>query len=348
MASFQKNAVEAAVRIALLFVLVAWCYDILKPFITPIVWAAFLSVALYPPYRRLRNSLGNASLAAVVIVLLGLMLLLIPGVQLASAVVSSVSHFAENLQEGDFALPAPYPAIRHWPFIGEWLFQQWALAAQDSQEFLLQHSERLADWAAVLLNLAGGVVASLFLFCFSFIVAGVLLANSERCKQLSQRFAERLLGHRGPAMIQLASDTIQSVAKGVLGVALIQTVLISIAFLAVGIPATALLSALVLVLAIAQLPPLLVVGPVIIYVFYTEPMWVAITFAVWGIVASFSEHVLKPWLLGRGVDVPMLVILLGAIGGLLMSGFVGLFIGAVVLAVSYQLVIAWLDDGLKQ
>jgi len=146
-------------------------------------------------------------------------------------------------------------------------------------------------------------------------------------------------------LLTLSTATIRSVAVGVIGIAFIQAMLGGLGMMFAGVPAAGLLAIVILVLAIAQLPPLVVLLPVVIYVFSAESTTVAVVFMVWSILVSMSDAVLKPIFLGRGVDAPMLVILLGAIGGMITSGIVGLFIGAVILALGYKLFQVWVEWG---
>ncbi|MGY5452170.1 AI-2E family transporter [Agarivorans sp. MS3-6] len=340
---FERGVLEAAVKIGLLFVLVAWCFEIIRPFITPVVWAMILAVALNPLYIKLKNILGKGGLAATVIVLVSLAIILLPGVKITTAAVDSIAAISDKIQQGTFEIPPPSESIKTWPLVGDKLHQQWSLAASDLQRYLVGYASQVGDIAGAALSFAGGLVSGLLMFCFSVIIAGVFMANGEKSVHGATLLAKALAGDHGPQLTNLASNTIQSVAKGVLGVAVIQAALLSIGFFAVGVPGAAIWSVLVLVLAIAQLPPILVVLPIILYVFNNESTTVAVVFAVWSVLAGFSENVLKPLLLARGVDVPMLVILLGSLGGMLMSGFVGLFLGAVVLAVSYRILLAWLE-----
>jgi predicted PurR-regulated permease PerM len=175
----------------------------------------------------------------------------------------------------------------------------------------------------------------------SLVVAGVLLAHREGAAAAATAIARRLGGPRGEELLGLAAATVQSVTRGILGVALIQSVLAGIAMLAVGVPAAGLWALAVMLLAVVQLPTLLVLLPVTFYVFSATSTGIAIAFAVWSLLVGLIDNVLKPILLGRGVDVPMLVIFLGAIGGFLLEGIIGLFVGAVVLAVSHRLFQEW-------
>ena len=178
----------------------------------------------------------------------------------------------------------------------------------------------------------------------SIIIAGIFLNNGEGCNRFLNRLSDRLLESNGGRMVSLACATVRSVAKGVLGTALIQTALGTLGMLVVGVPGVGLWAVLVLLVAVVQLPPILILGPVAVYVYSVEPAWLATVFLIYSLVVSSSDAVLKPLLLGRGVELPMLVILMGAIGGMVYAGIVGLFAGAVVLALTYQLFVAWLDQ----
>ena len=179
----------------------------------------------------------------------------------------------------------------------------------------------------------------------AIVIAAVFLANAESSTNAMRRLTARMVGDRGEEILNLSSATVRSVAVGVLGIAFIQALLGGAGMIVVGVPGAGLWALFSLVLAIAQLPPLLVLAPAIFYVFSVESTTVAVAFAVWSIAVSFSDAVLKPLLLGRGVEAPMLVILLGAIGGMILSGIIGLFLGAVVLALGYKLLEAWLTEG---
>jgi predicted PurR-regulated permease PerM len=195
------------------------------------------------------------------------------------------------------------------------------------------------------LSKAAGAGIGVLQFIFSIVIAAVFLAHAEKTKLAMQRFCRRLVAERGDEMLDLSVATIRSVVNGVLGIAAIQALLGGLGMFLVGVPATGLWALLILILVIAQLPALLILGPVIVYVFSVESTTVAVIFMIWSLVVSMSDLVLKPLMLGKGVEAPMLVILLGAIGGMIMSGIIGLFVGAVVLALGYKLFQAWLDLG---
>jgi predicted PurR-regulated permease PerM len=178
----------------------------------------------------------------------------------------------------------------------------------------------------------------------SFCIAGVLLAKSSDGESAAQALAKRLAGNRGPELMSLAVGTIRSVAVGVVGVSLVQTALLSIGFLLADLPAVGLLALIVLVLCVVQIGPSLVSIPAILYVYSTTAALPATLFAVWTLVMTFIDGALKPMVFGRGSSVPTLVIFLGAIGGMISYGIIGLFMGAVVLSVGCKLYEAWLAE----
>jgi predicted PurR-regulated permease PerM len=182
------------------------------------------------------------------------------------------------------------------------------------------------------------------MFALSIVIAGVLLLYSDRATNGARKIARRLAPDRGDELVELTGITVQSVTRGILGVASIQAFLSGIGMLAVGLPAAGFWVLLVLLVSALQIPTLLLLGPIIVYVFATSSTTVAVIFGVWTLAVSLSDNVLKPILLGRGVDVPLLVIFVGTIGGFIFGGIIGLFVGPVLLAVGYTLLNAWLDD----
>jgi predicted PurR-regulated permease PerM len=182
------------------------------------------------------------------------------------------------------------------------------------------------------------------MFVVSIVIAGVFLANADGANQAALTFFRRLAGERGANFVELAAATVRSVAQGILGVAIIQAVLGGLGCLVAGVPGAGLWALLILLLAVVQLPPLLILGPIIFYVFSSSSTITAILFAIWSVLVSISDPFLKSLLLGRGVDVPMLIIFIGAIGGFITSGIIGLFVGAIVFTAGYKLFLRWLTE----
>jgi predicted PurR-regulated permease PerM len=282
-------------------------------------------------------------LAAVVFTLAALVLLITPTVFLTSAIVDWGQGVAAQIRDGQLEIPPAPETVRGWPVVGNPIYEFWSLANSNLQAALVKAKEPLQNLGLWLLRsaaVAGGVVLQ---FALSIIVAGVLLANSEGSKGLVDRFAVRLAPETGSNMRELAEQTVRGVATGVVGIAMIQCVLSAMALFAIGFPGAPFLALLCLLVAIVQLPLAIVVLPMIVYVWAHEPTTSALLFTAWMIPVTLLDNILKPILMGRGVDAPMLVVFVGAIGGLASSGIVGLFVGAVVMVVAYELMRAWLQ-----
>jgi len=341
---FMRRAVEAAVRIGLIAALAWWCFRIVNPFVMPVLWAIIFAVALFPVFRKLKTMLGGrGGLAAVLLTLVALAILIVPILMLSMSMIESVQSMTRGIEEGTLTVPPPPEGVAEWPIVGEQLSLAWVQAADNLQDFLGRYRDQLKPIWSWVVSQAAGAGAAALLFFLAILIAGLLMAKADGAVSAANSLATRLGGEDGAAMVSTAGATIRSVVQGVLGVAVIQSLLAGIGMLVVGVPGAGLWAAVVLVLAVIQVPPILVMGPVIVYVFSTAGTLTAVLFMIFGLVVSVSDAFLKPLFLGRGVEVPMPVILIGALGGMMMSGVVGLFVGAVVLALGYQLALAWVQ-----
>lgn len=337
-------SVEIAVSLLLIFLIVAWCLQIVAPFVGFVAWGAIIAISVYNPYRSLRDRIGS-KLALALFTGIGLGLVLVPAWMFGGSLFDSVTQFYNNVQSGEFDIPQPDPRVEEWLLVGDKLFAAWSVAAQNFEQFLESYSEQLKNVASFAAGKVAGIGLTILLFMAATVIAAVMLSNDETVKAAMLRFCRRLVGDRAQDLLDLSVATIRSVTVGVLGIALIQALGTGLGMWLVGVPFSGVWALLVLVLVIAQLPALLVMLPVILWVFSVESTGVATVFAVWSVAVSMSDIALKPMLLGRGVEAPMLVILLGAIGGMILSGIIGLFVGAVVLALGYKLFQVWLEVG---
>jgi len=343
---FVSPAVETTIRVGLLVLLVAWCFLIVQPFLIPMVWGIIIAVASYPGYARLRTALGGRRvLAATLFTLLTLVVLIVPMVLLSGTLVDGARDLATGLEQGTIRVPPPPPGVGAWPLIGEWLQRFWQQASENLGAAIQMVGPQLKAAGTWLLSGAAGVGFGILQFVFALVIAGAILAHAEPAQTAAYAIAARLAGPRGADLAELAEATVRSVTRGILGVALIQATLAGLGFLAVGVPAAGLWALVALFLSVVQLGVFPVVIPVLIYVFATADTVTAVTFLVWSAFVGSIDNVLKPILLGRGVAVPMAVIFVGAIGGFLSSGIIGLFVGAVVLVLGYKLFMAWLYEG---
>jgi predicted PurR-regulated permease PerM len=342
---FVARALEASIHIGLVALLIFWCFKIGRPFIEIVVWGIIIAVAIHPIYYRLKSALGGRDrLAATLITLLALIFLLVPTIMLSDSLIETAREYSAQLEDGTLSVPPPSESVRSWPVIGEPLYKLWSLSSEDLGAAVSKMAPRLKKYGISLLSTAADAGVGILRFVVSIIIAGVLLANTEGAHQASLKFFRRLAGERGVNFVELAGATVRSVAQGILGVAIIQSLLAGLGCLVVGVPGAGLWALLVLLLAVVQLPTILVLGPVIVYVFATSSTIPAVLFAIWSVLVGISDAFLKPLLMGRGVDVPMLIIFIGAIGGFIASGIIGLFVGAIIFTAGYKLFLAWLQE----
>lgn len=339
-----SQAIEITIRLGIVILIAVWCLQILSPFISVILWGAIIAVAIYSPFLTLAEKLGGRKKQAVMIVtLLGVVLVVLPAILLTGSMVDGAATLGNAISSGSLKIPPPSEAVQSWPLIGGKVYAFWHQASADLSVLIENNRSQLTAFAKSLLGMAAGAGIGILQFIISILIAAAFLANAEAAGAAVKKLARRLNGEQGERLITLSVFTIRSVAGGLLGIAVFQALLAGIGMAVIDVPAAGLLALGALMLCIAQIPPILLLGPVAFYVFSVESSAVATVFLIWCLVVNFADLVLKPMLLGRGVDVPMLVILLGAIGGMIMSGIVGLFVGAVVLALGYKLFDAWVQ-----
>jgi predicted PurR-regulated permease PerM len=245
------------------------------------------------------------------------------------------------------SISPPDPSVAEWPVIGESVHEIWTEAATNLETLVNRFEDQLKQFGTGAIKFAGGILFTILLFVFSILIAGGLMGSGESGYRAARNIAGSLMGDEtGDRMTDMSIVTIRSVVKGVLGVAIIQALLAAVGLLLMDVPAAGLWAGAVLVVAIIQLPPLLVLGPIAFWVFSVADPVPATIFLVYSMLVSFCDAVLKPMLLGRGVETPMLVILIGAIGGAISNGVIGLFVGSVILSIGYNLMAAWMapDD----
>ena len=343
---FINNMVESSIRIGLLFVLLFWTYDIIKPFIIPVIWGAIIAVALMPLTKKLEKVLnGKRGLSATILTILAILLIVAPFFILSTSLFSFISDMVASLHAGSFVIPGPPEKVTQIPLVGQKIHDAWALFSTNLKSALTQFLPQIKIAVTSTASFLGNGLVTLLMCIISLLIAAGFMTHAEASANMLSKLSVRVVGKYGEDWAELTAATVRSVLLGVVGVAFIQSILIGSAFFVFGIPAAGLLTLVVLFFAIAQLPALLVVAPVIAYVFSTHDTTGAIVFAVWSLLGGLSDNILKPMLMGRGVDIPMPVILIGAIGGMLAAGIIGLFLGAVILAIWYQLFTTWLKMG---
>ena len=339
---YVRRALEVSIHVGLLILLSGACILIVRPFIPLILWGVIIAIAVYPGYRKLRNLLGGRSAFAAVLCSAFLSaVLLVPVLLLTGSLLESMQALAARFKEGTPIIPPPPPSIETWPVIGAPLKNAWDLGSKNLGAFLRTFAPQIKAAVLELLRASAGIGLAVVQWILSIVLAGVLLANAAAGAKVSRSLANRIFGDEGPNIEQLVSATIRSVTTGVIGVALIQSFCATAGFLAAGLPGAGVWGVIFLFAAVLQLGGLVLIPPVI-YMLAVASSSKALLFLGWCVVVALMDNLLKPLLLGRGVAVPMAVVFVGAIGGIMTMGAIGLFVGAVVLSVGYKLLNAWL------
>ena len=337
--------IDTILRIVVLFGLIAWCIGIILPFLEPVIWGATIAVVLHPFFARVRRWMGNRNtLAGVLVILLILIVLVLPSAWLIRSLVEGIQSLVIQFRNQTLVIPPPDPSVAGWPLIGKPISEIWLLASQSLESAITTYREPLSKVGMTFLGRLGGLLKSLIMFFVSVIIAGAFLVKADASAGFVRKLVRRLVGERSDEILPVTGGTIQNVAKGILGVAFFQFLAAGTVFMLASVPFAGLWAFAVLILAILQLTSLIVIAPVIIYLFSVKALMPAILWAAPLLVIGLSSMVLQPLLIGKGSAVPMLVIFLGAIGGFILSGLLGLFTGAIVLSVGYRLMVHWIDE----
>lgn len=341
--SLEGRTIDLSIKLLLIAILIAWSTMIVFPFITPVLWGVILAITLYPVYKKLlRMMRGKNGLSSSIFTLLLLAILLVPSVLLISAVVGELKEAKAQLDAGAFTIPPPNPKVADWPVVGQRIYDTWSTLNSNLEGAIVTYREELISLGQKFLTALKGFISNMLSFSLSIIIMGVLLAYHESVIKTISVFMKRLLGDKSEEYTRVISQTVRNVAKGILGVAFIQFLIMGACFTLADVPLAGLWALLVFLLALVQLPGALVAIPVIIYIWSVKDPLPATLWTIILLIAGLSDNVLKPLLMGKGAPVPMLVIFLGAIGGFVLSGFVGMFTGAIVLSLFYKLSGLWM------
>jgi predicted PurR-regulated permease PerM len=342
----QKTASDATVdlivQIACVALLAIWAAFLLQPFFTIIAWSIILAVILYPFFDWMVRVLHMpAVLAALLLTAICLAILLGPTAWLGVSLVQTLQSIAEGLRSGQFAVPPPPESIKTWPLIGDQAYDFWSLASSNLREAFGEIGPYLKSLSGNVLSFAGSTTLGMFEFLGAVIIAGFLLSPGPRLVEWARSILRRITTRHGDEFVDLIGITVRNLARGVIGVAIAQALLAGIAFIIVGVPAAGFLSLLVLIFGIAQIGAGIVIIPVVIWSWITLNTTTAVIFTLCMIPVILLDNVLRPIIMAHGLKTPMLVILIGVVGGILTHGVIGVFLGPVVLAIAWELLTAW-------
>jgi predicted PurR-regulated permease PerM len=327
-----------------LLVTSAW---IMRPFLPALLWATTLVLATWPVMLRIQRYAGNRRSVAVLVMTLGLLLILIVPLWAAvSTVVTNIDLIGDMARSAlTVRLPPPPDWVAEIPLFGARIAQAWTKLSQMGVEELAPkltpYAGALTQWIA---SAAGGLGSMFLQFLLTAAIAAVMYAKGERAADAILLFGRRLGGQRGETAVYLAGQAIRSVALGVVVTALAQSLIGGIGLRVVGLPFAALLTALMFVLCLIQIGPGLVLVPAVIWMYYVGDGFWATVLLAFTVVATTVDQFIRPILIRRGANLPLLLILAGVIGGLIAFGILGIFIGPTVLAVAYTLLNAWMEE----
>jgi len=340
-----EQVVQLAIRLGLLAMLVSWCFILVRPFIPILAWSVILAVALYPIYAALSDHLGRRpKLAAVIVTIIAVAIVIGPATWLGLGLVDGLRAISEQLDSDKLVVPSPPAAIRDWPLIGARLYDFWSEASTGLDVAYGRLAPHLKPLVRPVLAIAGSAGLGTIKFLASVILAGFLFPSGPRLVAASRNIMARVMPGRSDDFVALAGATIRTVSQGVIGIALLQSLLFGIGLKLAGIASAGLLAFAVLILGILQLGSAIVLIPCVIWIWMTKDFTMASLITLYLVVVGLADNVLKPMFMGRGLTTPMLVIFIGLLGGTLAHGIVGLFVGPIVLAVAWELMMAWIRD----
>ena len=332
-----------AVRIVCLGFLGYWSLILIRPFLTIIVWSIIIAVALYPIFDWLSAKLyGHRALAAVAVTILSLLVMLGPATWLALSLAETIRTLLARLGDGTLTFPPPSDAIKAWPLIGEKIYESWLLASTNLRALVIEAAPHLKPLGSSLLNAAGSIGINLLKFIIAVVISGFLLIPGPSLIHSIKNVLSRVAA-RGEEFVDLAGATIRNVSRGIIGIAILQALLAGVGLLFAGVPAAGLFSFLVLVLGIIQIGPSVILLPLIVWSWFAMDTAMAVLFTLYMVPVNLLDNILRP-LMAKGLSTPMPVILLGVLGGTLVHGLIGLFVGPIVLSIGWQLLVVWIRD----
>jgi predicted PurR-regulated permease PerM len=342
--NYVNIAIDLILKVGTLFLVIFLCFQILKPFLGMLLWGLIIAIILFPVFNKLNGWFGKKNkLTSLLIVIIALSLLVLPSIWLVNQMVDGIKLLADSFQAGDFRIPMPSESVAHWPLVGGWLYEKWVALSQDTGESLKGFLPQIASWGERLFGALANTGIGILQFAVSIVIAGIFLIFFEAGSDSGRKIFQKVVGERGEEFLNISLVTIRNVAAGVLGVAVIQTSLMGVGLIIAGIPLAAVWIILILIMTIAQIPVLIFNIFMIIYLFAFRDPLPAVLWSLYFIVMGLIDNILKPMIMGKGATVPMLVIFLGAIGGFMAFGFIGLFLGAIILSLAYKLYLTWVS-----
>ena len=341
----SRDLVRIVLGVLLIVLLIGAALWILRPFLPALIWATMIVVATWPLLLRLQRALGGRrSLAAAAMTALLFVILVAPLALAISTLVQQAARLSD-IKVAEIRIPVPPVWIEDVPVVGATLAAEWRVYAAATPEELASKAApyvtSVVSWIAARAGTFGTFVLHLVL---TLLLCAVLYVTGETAALGVRRFARRLQGGAGDHLVLLAAGSIRAVALGIVVTAIVQTALGAVGLVVAGAPYVAIFAAVMFVFCIAQFGPALPMLAAVAWLYVDGATTAAIGLFVWTVIVGLLDNVLRPILIRRGADLPLLLIMAGVIGGLLGFGLVGLFVGPVVLAVAYTQLSAWIAE----
>ena len=344
-ASTEQKTIDLFIKLIMVALLITWSVMIVLPFAMTLLWGVILAITLYPLFKIvLKLAKGKKTVASSMITIVLLCIMLVPSIFMITSIIGEIKRFKEAINSKTLVIPPPNAKVADWPIVGKKIYNAWSLLNSNLESGVVKYKAQIVSATQKFVGAMRGLFSNIMMFSLSIIIMGVLFAYADSVKKAIGIFMKKLLGNNSQEYTTVVIQTVRNVAKGILGVAFIQFVIMGICFVLAGVPFAGVWALLVFVLALVQLPGALVAIPVIVYIYSVKEPLPATIWAVIILICGLSDNVLKPLLMGKGAPVPMLVIFIGALGGFMLSGFIGLFTGAIVLSLTYKLAGMWMQN----
>jgi len=330
------------IRLVILFALIGVTVLVVSPFFNIILWGLLLAIIFYPMYTWLLHKTGKKKKLTIMIVTIVLVaVVLIPSFLFFESTIKGVKTLGSQFADGSFSIPSPNDRIAKYP-VGDQIYELWSEASENLVEFVGKYDQQFGNLGKTLLSSILGTGKGVLQFVLAIFVSIFFLNISNVGGRAAKNFYIKIVGEvHGEEYLEITIQTIRNVAKGIIGVALVQAVFLGLGFQFAGVPHPGLWALLCLMLTITQIGPMWVTIPIIIWVIMHNDPLPATFWSIYIGAGTLIDNILKPILMGKGGSAPMVLIFIGAIGGFITLGFIGLFIGAIIISIFYQIFMTW-------
>ena len=336
--------IDIAIKLAVLTLILYIVYLIAKPFLAVTAWGIIIAIAITPLINILNLYVKNRNFVIIGLIVTVVSILTILTYMLSQTAIESSENLLQIIKTQELVIPPANEGIKTWPLVGDSIYTLWNDASHNLQTTLAPFSSEIQNVFTSFFRILGSGVGTVLMFIASLAIAAMFLLHAKSATKLYFSLLRRLIGQRADEWAQLSTLTIRSVVNGVIGVAIIQSILAYIGFALIDVPFAFVWASLLMFLTIIQLPGFIIIAPVIAYVFFQASGTPEIIFTIYILIVGTIDSILRPLLMGAGVKTPLLVILVGAIGGMILMGILGLFIGVVIFALVYELFLLWLNE----